>query len=207
METSKTQSDFITAFWILYDKKRIEKISIVQLCQQAGYHRTTFYANFKDIYDLLDKAIDALLEPARTIIKEFNDFSFILKADINTQVFFKLFHANNKYIGMLVKNNHHYILKDKIKEIIMPVLRDSLPKYKQITHLDYVIEYHLSALFGIITTWIQNNEDIPEKELVNLLYQISSQGVLTVLNLGFPPKGNDVSKNDRRLLNKLLEQL
>ncbi len=35
-------------------KKPIEKISIRELTDTAGYNRTTFYNYFSDIYDVLD---------------------------------------------------------------------------------------------------------------------------------------------------------
>ena len=63
MKSMSTKGNFITAFWQLYEDKRIEKISIRELCQVAGYNRATFYAHFKDIYDLVDKAIIILVSP------------------------------------------------------------------------------------------------------------------------------------------------
>ena len=52
MDKRNTEQDFISAFWQLYEKKPIEKISINQLCQIAGYNRATFYNHFENIYAL-----------------------------------------------------------------------------------------------------------------------------------------------------------
>ena len=43
MEKRDAKAEFLTAFWKLYEKKELEKISIRELCQTAGYNRTTFY--------------------------------------------------------------------------------------------------------------------------------------------------------------------
>ena len=43
------------AFVHLLHKKPIERISITELCQKAGVNRSTFYAHYLDIYDLMDQ--------------------------------------------------------------------------------------------------------------------------------------------------------
>lgn len=131
MKGSDTQSDFIAAFWILYTAKKIEKISIRELCELAGYNRTTFYAHFKDIYDLLDKAVNRMLEPSRNAIIKFGNFSSALKTDAVMQLFFRLFQMNDKYIEALLWQRHQYVLEDKIKTAILPLLNiaDSIRSY------------------------------------------------------------------------------
>lgn len=38
----------------LLEKQELEKIRITAICQAAGVNRTTFYANYLDVYDLVD---------------------------------------------------------------------------------------------------------------------------------------------------------
>lgn len=70
MEKRDAKAEFLTAFWKLYEKKELEKISIRELCQTAGYNRTTFYVYYDDIYDLLDKAIESIFLPIREETKD-----------------------------------------------------------------------------------------------------------------------------------------
>ncbi len=44
-----------TAFMNLLEEKELRDISVSQVCQISGVNRSTFYANFLDIYDLADK--------------------------------------------------------------------------------------------------------------------------------------------------------
>ena len=46
---------------------------------------------------------------------------------------------------------------------------------------DYLIEYHINAVFGLINFWINNNKNITIDELFRLLYKISTKGVITVI--------------------------
>ncbi len=180
MKGSDTQSDFIAAFWILYTAKKIEKISIRELCELAGYNRTTFYAHFKDIYDLLDKAVNRMLEPSRNAIIKFGNFSSALKTDAVMQLFFRLFQMNDKYIEALLWQRHQYVLEDKIKTAILPLL--NMAEDKIDIYWEYIIEYQLSAVMGVIRIWLQNKKNISEKSLIQLLHKISSEGGFSMLD-------------------------
>lgn len=58
----RTRQNIKEAFWRLYKKDRIEKITIADICSVAGYNRSTFYHYFRDIHDVLD-AVERELIP------------------------------------------------------------------------------------------------------------------------------------------------
>lgn len=43
-------------------QKPLEKISIVDICKQANVNRSTFYANYLDVYDLMDQVSGRFFE-------------------------------------------------------------------------------------------------------------------------------------------------
>lgn len=50
-----TKENIIIVFWEIYREKSINKITIKELMDKAGYHRSVFYTYFKNIYDLLEQ--------------------------------------------------------------------------------------------------------------------------------------------------------
>lgn len=60
--THLTCQNIITAFWQIRKNQPIEKTSVKEIIQTAGYNRSTFYAHFKDVYDLRDAAEQELLQ-------------------------------------------------------------------------------------------------------------------------------------------------
>ena len=44
--TGQTRQNLMDAFWILYCEKRIEKITVKDIVNKAGYNRSTFYEYF-----------------------------------------------------------------------------------------------------------------------------------------------------------------
>lgn len=50
----KTAKKIQAAFWQLYEKKPINKITVAQVSKLAGIHRSTFYIHFADVYQILE---------------------------------------------------------------------------------------------------------------------------------------------------------
>ena len=48
-KTEQTKADIKEAFWRLYAAKPIEKITVGEVCDLAGYNRGTFYLHFHDL--------------------------------------------------------------------------------------------------------------------------------------------------------------
>lgn len=184
MEKRNTRNDFIIAFWKLYENKRIEKISIRELCETAGYNRTTFYTYFHDIYDLLDESVVDLVSPIKNDINFINNFQNLVTSNSIEKIFLKFFSKNNKYIQLLLNNNHHSILEDKAKEIIVPQLKKMLIDTSNSSiSIDYIIEYQISAIFGVLRYWFKDKElKLSKEELAHMLFELSTQGVFLTLN-------------------------
>ena len=65
MESPKkkaAQEAMETAFISLLRKKPLEKISVTELCQKAGVNRSTFYAHYLDVYDLMDQVTNGFIQ-------------------------------------------------------------------------------------------------------------------------------------------------
>jgi AcrR family transcriptional regulator len=60
--TQLTYSLLRQAFTDLLKHKPIQRITVKELCQKAGVNRSTFYAHYVDIYDLLAKLEEDMVE-------------------------------------------------------------------------------------------------------------------------------------------------
>lgn len=57
-------------FKLLYERKTASKITVKELCQEAGIQRSTFYIHYKDIYDIEDSIIDLFYKNIVSIVPE-----------------------------------------------------------------------------------------------------------------------------------------
>lgn len=48
------------AFMLFLQDKKLDQISVSDICKEAGINRSTFYANYADIYDLADNLCQEL---------------------------------------------------------------------------------------------------------------------------------------------------
>ena len=73
----RTRKNLIEAFMTVYRTKTIDRVSVRDITDAAGYHRSTFYLYFKDVYDLADAAEDQVLTELNAEIQK------ILSEDLN----------------------------------------------------------------------------------------------------------------------------
>ena len=186
MESMSTKGNFITAFWKLYEDKKIEKISIRELCEVAGYNRTTFYDHFHDIYDLVDNAIIILVSPILNNVKSLENLDSLLDFNFIENIFLAFFDKNNKYIQLILKNDPH-ILEYKAKEIIIPLAKKKiLSKHDDDVLLDCVIQYQISAVWGLLRFWHEDGcSRISREDLSRVIFEISTKGVFSLVNESF----------------------
>lgn len=182
MEKRDAKAEFLTAFWKLYEKKELEKISIRELCQTAGYNRTTFYVYYDDIYDLLDKAIESIFLPIREEIIRRIDFSRALQVSAFGEIFLQALRKEDTHIELLFKRHHYLLLGEKLKKEWMALLREKYSgREVDFSFLEYVMEYQLSAVMGVIKYWLQTGKKLPQQELVRRIYRISENGVFSIV--------------------------
>lgn len=49
-------------------KIKIEEITVMYICERAGVSKSTFYRNYKDIYDIFEQLIGEFLERCETLV-------------------------------------------------------------------------------------------------------------------------------------------
>jgi len=175
METKDRIKD---AFFELYETKKIERISIKEITEKAQLNRGTFYVYYKDIYDLLEKTEDEMIEElvskvkslATMILRDEDIFSFLPPLS-----FYEKYRG---YLRVLLGNNGdpHFIFKIKtiIKKTIVELFRqENIP---MVPHQEYVMEFMASAQIGLISYWLQRDLELPIEELAALIKQLLLHG-------------------------------
>ena len=64
----RSRENMIAAFERIFPEKPIEKISIKEITDAAGYNRSTFYLYFTDIYELADAFEATVLEEVADVV-------------------------------------------------------------------------------------------------------------------------------------------
>lgn len=178
--TQQTKQNFMDAFWELYCTKTIDKITVKEITQKAGYNRSTFYEYYRDAYDVLDKLEDALI-PHLDELPPITGLS--IDFGLPTDLFLDLFEHNRQYYAVLLSENGDPAFASRLKRVIKPILQSvfSTTPETEDALLDYTLEYTLSAMIGILAYWISKPVPLPKNELYDLVDRLMQEGPLKTL--------------------------
>lgn len=145
------------AFIELLQKRELGKISVSDICKISELNRSTFYANFIDIYDLADKLRKKLENDfGKQFEKECNRNSLTMFRHIyNNQIFYKTYFK-------LGYDEKHLVFEYDIK---------MAEKYLQNKNMKYHIEFFRSGLNAIIKMWLSGGCRETPEEMDEILKQ------------------------------------
>jgi len=143
----------------LIQKKNIDEISVSTICEMSGLNRSTFYANYIDIYDLVEKV-------KLNMANEFATFQLSNNAKHDPNGYLSLF----KYIK---ENQIFFKTYFKLEAIsLTPATQYSIDlakKYYNNEHIDYHIEFFRAGLNAIIKKWLNEGCKESPEEMSNIL--------------------------------------
>lgn len=176
--TALTRENLMQAFWSLYCRKKIDHISIKEITDKAGYHRSTFYEYFVDIYDLLNQLEDEVLAKMKAEVLQ----SLSIQSNNNlVQVLADRYEAQGEYLHVLLGENGNPHFAKKVKAEMGSALTTRFGLPENDSHTSYIMEFGLSAIMSTITYWYQNNKNLPLNELVVLVRSMLLNGVLPMI--------------------------
>lgn len=163
--TEQTKANLKDAFWKLYTEKPIEKISIKQITDLAGYNRGTFYLYYEDVYDIFHQIEDELLNQIQNIIEDslLNNDTFDLSRQMGIIV--ELVQTHSDHVVYLLSEHGDPQFTKRLKEIIWPLLNRYFVPSKD--HSEYqmglLAEFYLSGVLSAVIKWNENPQmDIDE---------------------------------------------
>ena len=161
----ESQQKIEKVFLQLIQTREVENITVSDICKLAKLNRSTFYANYMDIDDLVEK-INISVQ---------HEFAAIYKDDS------KAGHNPNSYLKMFryIKENQiffktYFKLKFDTNSTSTYFHEDLALKYYDNQYIDYHIEFFKAGLNAIIKKWLDNDcKESPEVmlEILNSEYK------------------------------------
>ena len=142
------------AFLDLLQTKELDKIRVSDICKKAGLNRTTFYANYTDIYALADSIRDKLEQNMLELYKEertmgvnSNNYLKLFQHIKENQIFYRT------YFKLGYDNQYKIVSYDK----------QQAQEYFQGKFIEYHMEFFKSGINQIIKMWLNNGcQESPE---------------------------------------------
>ena len=150
----KTEKVFLN----LIQTKEINQITVSKICELAKVNRTTFYANYLDIYDLVDKVKESMILEFANIFKEQrghtkDNYLKMFEHVKENQIFYKT------YFKLNFDKDYKIIYFDK-------KLAEKMYNNK---FIDYHCEFFKAGITAIIKMWLNNGCKESPKEILEII--------------------------------------
>lgn len=160
---------------LIEEKKPIEKITVREICESARIHRSTFYAHFQDIYDVVEVTEKHMSEELG--IAFMNKLNQGASSDECFESLFTFIQSHQKFYRLYLNGTEHSgvigvsweLFKDRIEQLDY---RKFGMNSKE--ELEYISTFFHSGMTAMIRRWI--NRGCPETpaEMVRILKKQST---------------------------------
>lgn len=160
-------------------EKPSQKITVTEICSKADISRSTFYANFQDEIELMDKLMDELIDTSTSILDR-------MSPDVdNTSIVeeFLIYVEDNMVLfkPFFVKEEHKTFKKRMLKVISDKVYSLSDRECpKEPTYYDEMFRlYTISGGFVSVMLWVMKGYDIDKRECAEHITAYTRNAIIT----------------------------
>lgn len=160
----------------LMETRHISQISVKELCEKADVHRSTFYAHYKDAYDLLRQMENELFDDLGAFLSE-QDYDALLPISVEklNQILTYISKDEKSLRAMLGENSDITIQRDIMQYfgfISLPTGVKAGEKQRE-----YINLFCIHGCISIIQKWLQDGMPQPAEEISTLVYKLLTEGV------------------------------
>jgi len=176
--TEATKKNLMDAFWKLYLTKPIDKISVREITDIAGYNRGTFYLYFKDVYNVLENIEKEMLDFIENESLKYkgafdediskNDLSAVIATAI--EIF-----AHCEFKPFVLLSDHgDPAFEQAIRKKMQTTLEYGMAENTQLDNVtkEYIIHFVVSGVLGIIRKWYDDGMKIPVEEHISTVCKV-----------------------------------
>ncbi len=168
----KTKKALREALSELMMKKELRSITIRELSDTADVHRATFYAHYKDIYDLYEQLEDAVIADIGAIIVD--DFAHNYKEMFKAIIDYMI--DNSKTCRMFLSTpTFHHRLSNFLEENYLAEWKIETGVKVVTEEWRYLTRYHIQGFLAMIRLWAENDYTYSKDKLTNMISKVDEQ--------------------------------
>lgn len=172
--SEQTRDNLKQAFLELYAAKPIERISIREITDRAGYNRATFYLYFRDIYDVLATIEDDLLSFLDSVVDP-----LVCKQDVYGRMgtFLVLASRYTEPFSILLGDNGDPSFTRRFKQRLEPLLDRLLVTRRALNphERELISTFYLSGVVAVVVSWLQDPRGMGIDELMSFIVEDALQ--------------------------------
>jgi AcrR family transcriptional regulator len=159
----------------LIKEKPVTKVTVTELCHKADINRATFYAHFKDQYELLQEIENETIAYFEEMLKKYDNRRSRRETTQMVEEMLQYIADNSNSIQVLLSENGDIGFQKKLfhrftrQEQVMKYLTDTTDAGKR----EYFSVFMVYGMIGLIQYWLKNSMTIPVADLARLFIKLS----------------------------------
>lgn len=175
----KTKALLLHGLTTLMREKSIKNISVRELSDLVDINRGTFYLHYKDVYDLLEKAEEEIINEFLELFSKLSfgtgfSYPFLISGEI-----FKFIDKYADFAHAILGKNGDIAFVEKFKALVREqIFKDWLKsnKKEKSKHFEYYFSFIASGFIGILQSWLDGGRKESPAEMAALAEQILTSG-------------------------------
>ncbi|MED4752440.1 TetR/AcrR family transcriptional regulator [Brevibacillus choshinensis] len=170
----------------LIEEKGFDAITVKDLTSRAGLNRGTFYLNYVDKYDLLEKCEEEAIQGLIEISKHTQPtevMQFLARNEIYPPMIrvFEYLTEHKAFFKAILGPKGDPTFQKKLRDFMETTFYEKLiPLHSndtaKIVPIDYLIAYFTSANLGVIQHWLESGMKYTPRELATMMATLSLNG-------------------------------
>ena len=163
-KNAATKEKITAALIKLLEKKDLNRITVAQICDSCGIHRSTFYRHYSDVYAVLEEMENNIFEEYKAVLVPFSELrrESLDEAKIKRIVmrYLHICYFNRKAILTLGKLGQYSGFYNKCVDLLHDLMIEMLSdlEWTDKKYLEFSSRYMAANTFYLLFTWLEQNE-------------------------------------------------
>ena len=175
LRVKRTRKLLSQAMLELLEEKIFDKISILDICDKAMVHRTTFYKHFSDKYDLFTYVFEEVRDEIYQRSTANYNYSSVEELYFNiAHIAFDYIKENAKMLKNLIKHNDNEFLRGIFYESIERSIKYLLEKTTNNMEvpIKIVSHFYTGGFVSLGIWWVDNMDKYTEEQMLAFIKEL-----------------------------------
>ncbi len=149
------------ALLLLLEQKDFERITVRELCQKAGVHRTTFYLHYENMNDLLEETVDMInqrFKRSLSAIGQAEPCREILTSEKYLRPYLGFIRENMRAYRVIHQRDQLFNSQKTFESFYQTIFSPALTHFGVAEEeKKYVFSFYTQGTVAIIGKWLEDN--------------------------------------------------
>ena len=173
MRFQSTEGKIEKAVMTLLKKRKYDSFSVKDICAEAGVNRSTFYAHYLDINDLMIKIEDNISQEMQGVLSPLYSLTSGNLSENPFIAFFRFILENKAFYKAFIKSNTPSFLAPKMMKKSAFLLQQVAAKEKfnySETEINYHLHFFGGGLKAVCVQWLLNDCSESPEEMAKIIH-------------------------------------